>query len=160
MMYELQLYFSHDELYYRETEEEPREKYLKLSCKGEGSLKNIQINLNKIPYSIIRFYLIDNCKILTSTKRCLYVLRNKLKKEEILSLGSAIYKLYNGIEKIDEFPYISEIILKEDQNILSVLPNVVVTSNIFDVIRSISTIGEIFLVENSVLKNTYKGEYE
>ena len=56
---------------------------------------------------------------------------------------------------IDEFPYISEIELKENKLTLASLPSVDVPYSVFEVISALIRIGEYFAVDNSVLKNRY-----
>ena len=153
--YELQIGFSPDEVNYIDTHEEPKEKYLKLFTKAKRTLKNIQINIDKIPYSIIRFYLLGCCEIHCNAKGVTYILRSKFKRAEILNLGHSLYKLYNGLLEIDEFPYISEIELKADKLTLASLPNVDVPFSVFEVIGALIRIGEYFSADNSVLKNRY-----
>jgi hypothetical protein len=153
--YELQICFSPDEVNYIDTHEEPREKYLKLFTKAKSSLQNIKINIGKIPYSIIRFYLLGFCKIHTKKKEVIYILRSNFKRSDILNLGNSLYKVYNGLLEIDEFPYISEIEIKPDKLTLASLPNVDVPYSVFEVIGALIRIGEYFEADNSVLKNRY-----
>ena len=89
--YELQICFSPDEVNYIDTHEEPREKYLKLFTKAKSPLKSIRINIDKIPYSIIRFYLFGFCEIHTNAKGVIYILRNNFKRSDISNLGHALY---------------------------------------------------------------------
>ena len=160
--YELQLYFSAREVIseYPYNGKEPQKKYLKLFSKGESALKNITIDIDIIPYSIIKFYLMgggENTLLFDiNPKRSIYTRRNKLKTPEIRDLLHSISKLYKGLEIIDRFPPISQIELKGGKIWINHLPNETIPYESFEILVAIIEIGKHFLVENSVENRTWK----